>query len=92
MPEDKHYDSGRSLDLMELPPEVLTLTDSQARVVKFIRQFWMQNHFAPSIRDICNGTDLSSSSSVHAQLANLEALGFITQVPGIARTVRVVDK
>lgn len=44
------------------------------RVYNFIVEFIKKNGYAPSIREICVGTDLSSTSSVYMHLLKLEDL------------------
>ena len=42
------------------------------RVYNFIVEFIKNNGYAPSVREICTGTDLSSTSSVYMNLLKLE--------------------
>ena len=42
------------------------------RVYNFIVEFIKNNGYAPSVREICVGTNLSSTSSVYTHLLKLE--------------------
>ena len=50
------------------------------RVYNFIVEFMKKNGYAPSVREICTGTDLSSTSSVYMHLLMLEDEGKIISV------------
>lgn len=47
------------------------------RVYNFIVEFIKNNGYAPSVREICVGTNLSSTSSVYMHLLKLEDEGKI---------------
>jgi repressor LexA len=66
------------------------LTPRQEQVLKFIRDSVRVNGYPPTVREICAGLDLSSPSTVHAHLANLERLGLIRRDPTKPRALDVV--
>lgn len=47
------------------------------RIYDFLIQFFKDNGYAPSAREICQAADLSSSSSVYNHLMTLERMGKI---------------
>src|SRR2546422_9448127 len=47
----------------------------QRRILEFIRQTVQQRGYPPTVREIGEAVGLTSSSSVHAQLSNLERRG-----------------
>jgi repressor LexA len=49
----------------------------QRRILEFIRRTVRDRGYPPTVREIGEAVGLASSSSVHAQLANLERLGLI---------------
>ena len=53
------------------------LTPKQNEILVFIENFLEDNGYPPSVREIGKAVKLSSSSSVYAQLNNLEAKGYI---------------
>jgi repressor LexA len=53
------------------------ITTRQRRILEFIRRTVRDRGYPPTVREIGEAVGLASSSSVHAQLANLERLGLI---------------
>ena len=45
--------------------------ESQEKILNFVNDYVRENGYPPSIREICVGVGLSSTSTVHAHLANL---------------------
>jgi repressor LexA len=66
------------------------LTPRQEQVLEFIRESVRVNGYPPTVREICAALDLSSPSTVHAHLANLERLGFIKRDATKPRALDVV--
>lgn len=60
------------------------------RVYNFIVEFIKKNGYAPSVRDICVGTDLKFTSSVYCHLITLKMLGKIEMKENTPRTIRLV--
>ena len=60
------------------------------RVYNFIVEFIKNNGYAPSVREICTGTDLSSTSSVYMHLLKLEDEGKIQVKRKSTRAIKVV--
>ena len=67
------------------------LTPRQEQVLEFIRESVRANGYPPTVREICAALDLSSPSTVHAHLANLERLGLIKRDPTKPRALDVVQ-
>lgn len=57
---------------------------SRDKVYNFIIDYVGEHLYSPSVREICNGTGLRSTSSVYAHLLALENEGFI-KFEGIRR-------
>ncbi len=51
--------------------------NGRERVYNFIVEFIKKNGYSPSVREICVGTDLKSTSSVYMHLLKLEDEGKI---------------
>ena len=66
------------------------LTRRQEQVLEFIRESVRINGYPPTVREICTELHLSSPSTVHAHLANLERLGLIKRDPTKPRALDVV--
>ena len=67
------------------------LTPRQQQVLEFIRESLRANGYPPTVREICAALNLSSPSTVHAHLANLERLGLIKRDPSKPRALDVVQ-
>jgi repressor LexA len=57
------------------------LTARQRRIVEFIERTVRERGYPPTVREIGEAVGLTSSSSVHAQLANLERRGLLHKDP-----------
>lgn len=57
------------------------LTPRQRRIVEFIDRTIRERGYPPTVREIGEAVGLTSSSSVHAQLANLQRRGLLRKDP-----------
>src|SRR5881392_3801262 len=87
-----------SLDLPELKKHTemtskLTdqLTDRQTKILDYIRYVTKVRNYPPSVREIGEAVGLSSSSTVHNHLNQLERRGLIRRDPSKSRTVQLVQ-
>ena len=60
------------------------------QVLEFIKGYIKDNEFPPSIREICYGVGISSTSVANYYLSRLVGWGLITRLPGVARSIRVM--
>jgi len=67
-------------------------TPVQKRIVEFIEKCIRTRGIPPSIKEIGASVGLSSSSSVHHQLQNLERLGLIRRDPTKSRCIEIVKR
>jgi repressor LexA len=65
------------------------LTKRQERILEVIRDAVASRGYPPSIREIGESVGLTSTSSVHSQLAQLEKKGFIRRDPTKPRAILV---
>jgi repressor LexA len=71
----------------------LNLTKRQQEIFDFVRGYVGDHGYPPTVRDIGKAIGLTSSSTVHAHLANLEKLGVLRRDPTKPRAIEVlVDK
>jgi repressor LexA len=71
----------------------LDLTKRQQEIFDFIKRYSSSHGYPPTVRDIGKAIGLTSSSTVHAHLANLEKLGLLRRDPTRPRAIEVlVDK
>ena len=54
-----------------------TLTNKQKEVLDFIKQFYAQNKYPPSVRQICKAMDLKSPATVHVHINHLINKGLL---------------
>lgn len=67
------------------------LTDRQTKILKYIRDITRARSYPPSVREIGEAVGLSSSSTVHNHLNQLERRGLIRRDPSKSRTVQLVQ-
>lgn len=65
------------------------VTTRQQRILEFIRRTVEERGYPPTVREIGEAVGLTSSSSVHAQLANLEKKGLLRRDPTKPRAIEV---
>jgi repressor LexA len=65
------------------------LTPRQQQVLMMIRRTVEERGYPPSVREIGESVGLRSTSSVHAQLASLERLGYLRRDPSRPRAIEV---
>src|SRR5207248_4071022 len=67
------------------------MTARQRRILDFIHQTVRTRGYPPTVREIGEAVGLTSSSSVHAQLANLERRGLLHKDPTKPRAIGLAD-
>lgn len=67
------------------------VSDRQAKILDYIRQVTRVRNYPPSVREIGEAVGLSSSSTVHNHLNQLERRGLIRRDPSKSRTVQLVQ-
>src|SRR5213595_1069858 len=68
----------------------LKLTTRQQQIFEFIKRHTQEKGYPPTVRDIGKGIGLTSSSTVHAHLANLERAGVLRRDPTKPRAMEVI--
>jgi repressor LexA len=67
------------------------LTERQTKILDYIRYVTRVRSYPPSVREIGEAVGLSSSSTVHNHLNQLERRGLIKRDPSKSRTVQLVQ-
>lgn len=67
------------------------LTPRQRRILEFISETVREQGYPPTVREIGEAVGLTSSSSVHAQLANLERRGLLHKDPTKPRAMTLSE-
>ncbi len=70
----------------------LNLTKRQQEIFEFIKRYSSQHGYPPTVRDIGRAIGLTSSSTVHAHLANLEKVGLLRRDPTKPRAIELLDR
>ncbi len=68
----------------------LNLTKRQQEIFDFVKSYRADHGYPPTVRDIGKAIGLTSSSTVHAHLANLEKLGLLRRDPTKPRAIEVL--
>jgi len=68
------------------------LTEQQQKIQAFIEHSLDSRGVPPSMREICDNTGLSSTSSVSHQLSQLERAGYIKRHANTARTLEILRR
>jgi repressor LexA len=68
------------------------ITVRQQRILDFINETVRDRGYPPTVREIGEAVGLTSSSSVHAQLANLERKGLLHRDPTKPRAIELADR
>ena len=66
------------------------LTERQIKILEVLQRFNEDNGYPPSIREICDQADISSTSVVNYYLNQLEETGYIERDGRVSRGIRVV--
>ena len=68
----------------------LNLTKRQQEIFDYIKTYSSQHGYPPTVRDIGKAIGLTSSSTVHAHLANLEKIGILRRDPSKPRALELL--
>ena len=66
------------------------LSGIQIAILEFIKEELGKRGYPPSVREICSSVGLSSTSSVHHQLNNLEKKGYLKRDPLKPRAMEII--
>lgn len=69
---------------------MVTMTEKQEKIYNAIKSFIAEFGYSPTVREIGEIVNLKSPSSVFEYLLALEENGYITQIRGKSRTIRIV--
>ncbi|HWC70966.1 MAG TPA: transcriptional repressor LexA [Actinomycetota bacterium] len=71
--------------------DTAAITQRQQRILEFIAETVRERGYPPTVREIGEAVGLTSSSSVHAQLANLERKGLLHKDPTKPRAMTLSE-
>ncbi len=55
------------------------LKDRELRILEFMKSYVSENGYPPTVREICTGLKIKSTSTVHKDISNLVKLGYIAK-------------
>jgi repressor LexA len=70
----------------------MDLTKRQQEIFDFIKRYAAEHGYPPTVRDIGKAVGLTSSSTVHAHLANLVKAGLLRRDPSKPRAIELLDR
>jgi repressor LexA len=68
----------------------MDLTKRQKEIFDYIRRYASRHGYPPTVREIGRAVGLTSSSTVHAHLANLEKIGMLRRDPTKPRAIELL--
>ena len=68
------------------------LSSKQQQIIDFVRRFWVEMGYPPTIRDIVNGCGISSTSVVDYNLNILAREGYIRRHPEVSRGIELLAR
>lgn len=68
------------------------MTNADMIVYNAIKEYINEKGYAPTIRELCELTGKSSTSTIHARLMSLEKSGYIKTHNGKCRTIQLSEK
>ena len=68
------------------------VSDTRSRILNFIRRFLDRRGYAPTVRDIARGCNISTPSVVQYHLNMLEEQGHIRRDPEVFRSIQLVER
>jgi repressor LexA len=68
------------------------VSDTRSRILEFIRRFLDERGYAPTVRDIARGCNISTPSVVQYHLNMLEEQGLIRRDPEVFRSIQLVER
>ena len=99
MSKIKEQELARELASLKEPPKTKVakaeaiklpmLTARELQVLVYLDKFFNERHYVPSVREICNGVGLRSTSSVHAHIVKLAEKGYIDKVDSQGRSISI---
>lgn len=70
----------------------MELKDREKEILEFIVEQINKKGYAPTVREICKGTGLKSTATVHGYLTSLKEKGYIEYETGKGRTLKILKR
>lgn len=69
-----------------------TLSPKQQKIYNFVRRFWTDRGYPPTVRDIVSGCQISSTSVVDYNLNIIQREGYIRRHTGVSRGIELLNR
>ena len=76
---------------MDISGKKKDLTERQAEIYEYIKKYSRENHMPPTVREIGNHFEISSTNGVRSILAALIKKGYINRSPRLSRGIEILD-
>lgn len=67
------------------------MTERQRVIFEFIKKYIEENRYSPTTREITQGVNLKSVSTVHEHLVKMRKNGYIDYIDSFPRTLSIVE-
>lgn len=64
--------------------------DNRSNIYNFIIEYIKINGYAPTVREICDGIGVKSTSTIHKYMKQLNDIGLLEVKAGESRAIRVM--
>ena len=68
------------------------MPERRRRILEFVQEFYFENGIPPTVRDIQQACDISSTSVVDYNLKQLEEAGYLNRRKEVARGIELLDR
>ena len=68
------------------------MTERRRRILNFVQDFYFENGIPPTVRDIQQACEISSTSVVDYNLKQLEEAGYLNRRKEVARGIELLDR
>jgi len=68
------------------------LRPREQKIYDFMKKETMKKGYPPTVREICTALDIKSTSTVHKDIARLEAKGYLKKDPAKPRAIMFTDR
>ena len=68
------------------------MPERRRRILEFVQEFYFENGIPPTVRDIQQACDISSTSVVDYNLKQLEEAGYLNRRREVARGIELLDR
>ncbi len=68
------------------------LTEKQTKVLESIKNYIKEHEISPTIRELCEINNVSSTQTIHEYLQKLKEKGYISYIEHSGRSIKLLKK